>query len=195
MIVFGLTGSIGMGKSTAAAMLKRMRVPVHDSDAEVRFQLSSHGQAFEEVAVTFPECWDKKHHLIRRNILADIVFNDSRQREVLESILHPYVRMAQQQFIKTARIFGQNKVVLDIPLLYETGAQGRVDHVIVVTAPHFIQRQRVLSRPNIDEELFEKILQTQVPDATKRAMADYVVHTGLGHAHTYNGLKKIIEGV
>lgn len=194
MIVFGLTGSIGMGKSTAATMLRRMNIPVHDSDAEVRFQLSPRGQAFEEVAVTFPECWDKKKHIIQRNILADLVFNDDESRLELESILHPYVRTAQQAFIRKAMAMGQKLLVLDIPLLFETGADNRVDATIVVTAPAYLQKQRVLARPNMDEELFYKILSKQIPDFEKRARADYIVQTGLGLAHTYRELQRIMKG-
>lgn len=182
-----------MGKSTAAMMLRRLGYPVHDSDREVRALLSPSGKAFEEVAVTFPECWDKKNYVIKRNVLADIIFNDDDKRAELEAILHPYVQMAQKAFIRKAGAMGQDKVVLDIPLLFETGAERRVDFTIVVSAPDFIQRQRVLSRPNMDEELFQKILETQIPDTVKRARADYVVQTGLGKAYAYRTLCNIMK--
>ncbi|MEM6780486.1 MAG: dephospho-CoA kinase [Pseudomonadota bacterium] len=193
MIVYGLTGSIGMGKSTAADMIKRMGIPVHDSDAEVHEVMRPGGLAFEEVAVTFPEAWDKKKHVIKRDVLADIVFNNDGEREKLEGILHPYVRAAQQAFVRKSQVMGQNKVVLDIPLLFETGADKRVDETIVVTAPDFMQRQRVLSRAGMNEELFEKILSKQISDGEKRARADYVVQTGLGLAHTYRTLHEILR--
>ena len=192
MIIFGLTGSIGMGKSTAASILRRMGIPVHDSDAEVRRLMGPKGKAFEEVAVSFPESWDKKNYAIRRDALADIIFQDDDKREELEAILHPYVRQAQQAFIRKCQKMDLDRVVLDIPLLFETGADKRVDCTIVVTAPDFIQRQRVLSRPNMDEELFESILDKQIPDRVKRARADFVVQTGLGLAHTYQSLKSIV---
>lgn len=194
MIVYGLTGSIGMGKSTAASMLRSMGVLVHDSDAEVHKLLAPRGRAFEEVAVTFPEAWDKKQHVIKRDVLGNIVFNNDKQRRKLESILHPYVHESQSEFIKQAQAMGQDKVVLDIPLLYETGAESRVNAVIVVTAPYFIQRQRVLSRPGMTKKRFQDILDKQVPDKIKRARADYVVQTGLGKAYTYRALKRIMEG-
>ena len=193
MIVYGLTGSIGMGKSTAAHMLRSMGVMVHDADATARELLLPKGKAFEEVAVSFPDAWDKKNHLIRRDILADIIFNDDDARKTLENIAHPYIHEDQFYFIRKAKALGQDKAVLDIPLLYETGADKRVDKVIVVSAPDFIQAQRVLSRPNMNEELFEKILESQLLDAEKCVRADYVVQTGLGRANTYKALEKIMR--
>jgi len=193
MIVVGLTGSIGMGKSTAATMLRRLRIPVFDSDATVRRALSPKGAAFELVAVTFPASWNKKTHQIDRQILGQIVFDDPTQRELLESILHPIVWQAQHRFIAAMRRQHKSLIVLDIPLLFETGGQNRVDYTICMTAPYEIQKQRVMKRAGMDEGRFEKILSSQMPDLSKRARADFVVSTGLGYAVTFRSLKTILQ--
>lgn len=195
MIVIGLTGSIGMGKSTAALMLERMGCAIHDSDRAVRQALKPSGEAFEEVAVTFPEAWDKKKHTIKRDVLADIVFNDENKKTELESILHPIVQQSQKNFIQKQQRLGKEIVVLDIPLLFETGAQNRVDYTFLVTAPFHIQKRRVLARPGMSEEKFEAILSSQMPDNEKKARADFVISTGMGLAYTYQGLKKAIQEI
>lgn len=193
MIVLGLTGSIGMGKSTVAHMLVKMGCALHDSDKAVREALSPRGQAFEEVAVTFPECWDKKKHLIKRDVLADIVFNDLDKKRELEEILHPIVRHSQTRFIQHQIRNDRKFVVLDIPLLFETGADKRVDYTLVVSAPYHVQRYRVLSRPGMTEEKFEAILAAQMPDKEKRERANFIVPTGLGMSYTNRELRKILK--
>lgn len=195
MIILGLTGSIGMGKTTAARMLAKMGCGVHDSDAAVRQALSPGGDAFEEVALTFPEAWDKKKHIIKRDILGDIVFNDVDKRRVLEDILHPMVQRSQKKFAQAQERLGRDIVALDIPLLFETGAQTRMDYTAVVSAPYHIQRRRVLSRPGMNEEKFQAILNTQMLDREKRALADFVVQTGMGMAYTYRELEKIVRDI
>jgi dephospho-CoA kinase len=195
MIVLGLTGSIGMGKSTAARMLRMMGVPVHESDKAAHAALMPGGAAFEEVAVTFPEAWDKKRHVIRRDILGQVVFADEEKRHALETIVHPAVWASQKQFTLKHTKLGRRIVVLDIPLLYETNAQTRVDKVICVTAPYDMQRRRVLSRPGMDEEKFLNILATQMSDGEKRRRADYVVETGQGLGHTWRALRQVIKEV
>lgn len=195
MIILGLTGSIGMGKSTAARMLKDMGVPVFDSDEEVHKALSPAGAGFEEVAVTFPESWDKKTGTINRKILGGIVFENAAKRKQLEDILHPIVQAGQRKFILSMRRMGQKIVALDIPLLFETGAETRVDYTICVTAPYDIQKRRVLARPNMDEAKFLKILAQQMPDAQKQARADFVVQTGQGLTHTQRQLQNILKQV
>ncbi len=195
MIILGLTGSIGMGKSTAARMLKRMGVPVFDSDADVHKALSPKGMAFEEVAVTFPASWDKKSGAINRKTLGGIVFEQEHKRKELEAILHPVVQRGQRKFIAAMQRIGKKIVVLDIPLLFEIGAETRVDYTICVTAPYPIQRRRVLARPHMDERRFLKILGQQMPDAEKQALADFVVQTGQGYATTYRQLQKIVKQV
>jgi len=193
MIVFGLTGSIGMGKSTAASMLKKLGVPVHDSDQAVHAALKPRGAAFEEVAVTFPAAWDKKNRVIDRKALGDIVFHDKAQMRKLESILHPIAAASQKKFIMQMRGKGKKAVALEIPLLFETGAESRVDYTICVTAPHAIQRRRVLARKNMTEEKFRSILSSQMPDAQKQSLSDFIVQTGMGYGTTYRELRKILK--
>lgn len=193
MIVFGLTGSIGMGKSTAAKMLKLMGIPVHDSDAAVHAALGPKGEAFEEVAVTFPEAWDKKKRLIDRKKLGDIVFSDKEELRKLEAILHPLAEASQKKFLHAMKRKGKRAAVLEIPLLFETGADRRVDYTICVSVPHIIQRRRVMARKNMTEEKFQRILSSQMPDAEKQAHADFIVHTGLGYGTTFRALRKILK--
>jgi dephospho-CoA kinase len=184
-----------MGKSTAASMLAKLGCGVHSADEAVREALSPKGAAFEEVAVTFPACWDKKKHLIKRDMLADIIFNDASKRKQLEDILHPVVRQSQKKFIQNQERLGREIVVLDIPLLFETGAEERVDYTLVVSAPYHVQRHRVLDRPGMTEEKFSAILKTQMPDAEKRARADFVIPTGMGMAYTYKSLEQCLKGI
>lgn len=193
MIVLGLTGSIGMGKSTAAGMLCDLGVPVHDSDAAVHLALGPGGAGVQAVAADFPDAHNKKDNTIDRKALGAIVFQKPELKKKLEDILHPLVREEQQKFLLENRGHNVRIVALDIPLLYETGAEKRVDKVIVVTCPYFIQRRRVLSRPGMTEEKFQSILASQTPDAEKKRRADFIVQTGLGRAHTYGRLKKIIH--
>ncbi|HPF78607.1 MAG TPA: dephospho-CoA kinase [Alphaproteobacteria bacterium] len=195
MIVIGLTGSIGMGKSTVARMMEKLGCAIHDSDKAVHEALSPTGEAFEEVAVTFPACWEKKTHTINKKILADIIFNDPAKKQELEDILHPIVQRSQKKFIQKQQRLGREVVVLDIPLLFETGAENRVDYTFVASAPYHIQRRRVLSRPNMTEEKFEAILSAQMSDHEKRIRADFVIPTGLGLAYTHKILKQSLGSI
>ncbi len=195
MIVIGLTGSIGMGKSKAASMMKIMGVPVHDSDKAVHAALMPKGKAFEEVAVTFPEAWDKKNRVIDRKKLGAIVFHDKAALKKLEAILHPVAQESQSAFIRAMKAKGKKAVVLEIPLLFETGAEKRVDYTVCVTAPPAIQKRRVMKRKGMDEAKFRKIVESQMPDAEKQARADFVVQTGLGYALTFRQLKKILKDI
>jgi len=193
MIVIGLTGSIGMGKSVTSSMLRRLGCPVHDSDMAAHAALSPGGAAFAEVAVTFPQSWDAKKHIIRRDVLGRIVFADPAKKEILESIVHPAVRESQMRFLLHQKKTGAKIAALDIPLLFETGAQNRVDYTICVTAPEAVQRARVLARPGMTKERFEAILDAQMPDSAKRAMADFVVATHRGHRYTLRKLRNILK--
>lgn len=195
MIVLGLTGSIGMGKSTVANMLKKLHCAVHDSDQIVRNALDPKGEAFEEVAIMFPTSWDKKKHLIKRDVLADIIFSDAHKKQELEEILHPIVRRSQSNFVRKQQRFGRKIVVLDIPLLFETGAESRVDYTLTVNAPYHIQRRRVLARPNMTEDKFRSILASQMSDHEKCVRADFIIPTGLGLAYTYGTLQKCLEEI
>lgn len=193
MITIGLTGSVGMGKSTAASIFQTLGVPVFDSDACVRKVTSKYGEAVAEVIRHFPDTWDAKNKRIDRAELGRQVFKDPDERKRLEAILHPYVWKYQDAFKQEMRRARMDLIVLDIPLLFESGAETRVDMTVVVTAPPFIQYQRVMARPDMTEEKFQAILDSQMPDAQKRGLADYVVPTGLGMAETTKHIKQIIH--
>lgn len=184
-----------MGKSTAARMLKKMGHAVHDADKCAHQSLNPDGEAFEEVAVTFPESWDKKKHIIKRNILADIIFNNENKKRELENIIHPIVQQSQKTFIQKQQRLGRKIVILDIPLLFETGAESRMDYTFVVSSPYHIQRRRVLSRPNMSEEKFQAILLSQLSDHEKCMRADFVIPTGMGLAYTYRALQKSLKEI
>ncbi|BCH06601.1 dephospho-CoA kinase [Mesorhizobium sp. 131-3-5] len=176
MIVLGLTGSIGMGKSTTAKMFAEAGVPVHDSDEAVHRLYS--GAAAPLVEAAFPGT--VVDGVVDRAKLGARVLGDAAALKRLEAIIHPLVRADADAFLAMHRNAGESIAVLDIPLLFETGGRGRVDKVVVVTAPTEIQRQRVLARPGMTEEKLAAILAKQVPDAEKRRLADFVIDTGQG---------------
>lgn len=192
MIVLGLTGSVGMGKSTAAAMLRRLGVPVHDADVTVHRLMAPGGAAVAAVAKAFPDA-RRKEGGIDRAALGRRVFADAKALQRLEGILHPLVRQSQQRFLATARARREPLVVLDVPLLFEGGGAARCDKVLVVSAPPAVQRARVMARPGMTEARFRAILAKQMPDREKRRRADYVVPSGLGRALTYRKLKQIVR--
>jgi dephospho-CoA kinase len=192
MIVLGLTGSVGMGKSTAAAMLRRLGVPVHDADATVHRLMAPGGAAVAAVAKAFPDM-RRKDGGIDRVALGRRVFADAKALQRLERILHPLVRQSQQSFLAAARARREPLVVLDVPLLFESGGKARWDKVLVVSAPAAVQRARVMARPGMTEARFRAILAKQMPDAEKRRRADYVVQSGLGRALTYRTLRRILR--
>jgi dephospho-CoA kinase len=191
MVILGLTGSIGMGKSTAASLLRRLGVPVHDADAAVHRLTGPGGKAVPLVEAAFPGVTGPAG--VDRLKLGAIVFNDAAALKRLEAILHPMVRAAEQCFLRRMAARRESVVVLDIPLLYETGAERRCDAVIVVSAPAFLQRARVLGRPGMTEAKFRAILAKQVSDAEKRRRADFVVDTGHGRLTTLQQLAKLIR--
>ena len=195
MIVLGLTGSIGMGKSTAAAMLRRLGVPVHDSDVTVHQLLAPGGGAVAEIASTFPAAvhGSGAAQWVDRAQLGAMVFDNTALRRRLEQILHPKVRRAAERFLQRARRDGRGVVALDIPLLFETSGQRRVDAVIVVSAPAFLQAQRVLRRPAMSADRFAAIRDSQMPDREKRRRANYVVETGLSKHYTWCALARIVS--
>lgn len=176
MIVLGLTGSIGMGKSTTAKMFAEAGVPVHDSDEAVHRLYA--GKAAPLVEAAFPGT--TVSGAVDRTKLAGHVLGDAAALKRLEAIIHPLVRADADAFLARNRAAGAPLVVLDIPLLFETAGRGRVDKVVVVTAPADIQRARVLARPGMSEAKLAAILAKQVPDAEKRRQADFIIDTGLG---------------
>lgn len=191
MIVLGLTGSLGMGKSTASAMFRRLGIPVHDSDAAVHRLLGPRGAAVAAVAAEFPGV-ARPDGGIDRALLGARVFGDRAALRRLERILHPLVRRSQQRFLAAARARRRDLVVLDVPLLYETGGERRCDAVVVVSAPAFLQHLRVMARPGMSEQRLRAVLEKQLPDAEKRRRADYVVPSGLGRAVTFRRLKRLV---
>lgn len=191
-----------MGKSTAASMLEQLGVPVHDSDAEVHRLLAEDHQARIAIGAAFPyfkyfAIYGRKDksgmRSIKRDKLGKLVFKKPEEREKLEGILHPLVRQKQNDFLRKQRSQGRDIVALDIPLLFETGADQNVDITMNVSAPAFIQHERVLARPNMNEEKFQNILARQMPDAEKSARADYVIPSGLGRAEMMKTLKQVIH--
>ena len=190
MFVLGLTGSIGMGKSTAANMFRALGVPVHDADATVHRLLEEDRSVRRAIADRFPGTVSEG--VVDRQALGAAVFSDPQARRDLEAILHPRVRQATEGFLRRHRVMGTPLVVLDIPLLFETDGADRVDGVVVVSAPAALQRRRVLARPGMSEEKFAGILASQIPDRKKRRRADFVVETGIGKAYTFARLKQIV---
>ena len=181
MIVLGLTGSIGMGKSTVAAMLQRLRVPVFDADATVHALQARGGAALPAIAAAFPGVVHTAG--LDRAALRARVFGDSVALARLEAVVHPLVAAQQRAFLRRHRF--QPVVALDIPLLFERGGAAKVDAVIVVSAPAHVQRARVLARPGMTPTIFEQVLRTQLPDAEKRVRADVVIATGGSKAATW----------
>ena len=180
MIVIGITGSVGMGKSTVAEMLRDMGIPIHDSDATVHWLLGPKGKAVMTVGKKFPEVLKKNadgEEYIDRKILGRIVFADRQKKKMLEDILHPMVWAESDAFIAAMREKGHGIVALDIPLLFETGGEKRVDVTLCVTAPPEVQRERVLARPGMTSEKFDRIVAGQFPDAEKQKRADHVIDT------------------
>lgn len=191
MIILGLTGSIGMGKTSAARTLRRLGIPVHDADATVHRLLGPGGKAVPAIRRLFPQAVE--NDAVNRHTLGGIVFSDPVALRRLEAVLHPMVRAEERAFLKRMRRRRQRLVVLDVPLLYETGGAERVDAVAVVSAPALLQARRVLARPGMTREKFAQILRHQMPDAEKRRRADFVVLTGLGHDRSLRQLKRIVR--
>jgi dephospho-CoA kinase len=176
MFILGLTGSLGMGKSTTTKFFAEEGVPIHDADAAVHRLYD--GEAVPLIEKAFPGTTDRGK--VDRDKLARRVLNDAAAIERLEAIVHPLVRAAEKRFLAEAEGRGAAVAVLDIPLLFETGGDKRCDAVVVVSAPADVQRMRVFDRPGMDEQKFAAILAKQMPDAEKRSRADFVVDTSKG---------------
>lgn len=189
MIVLGLTGSIGMGKSTTAKMFADEGVPVHDADAAVHALYA--GRAAPLIEDAFPGT--VIDGVVDRTELGKRVVGDSQAMKILEEIVHPLVREDEIAFLQKARAENRPLVVLDIPLLFETAGDKRVDRTIVVTAPAEIQRERVMARPSMTRERFESLLAKQTPDAEKRRRADFLVDTSLGMEAARAKVRDIID--
>lgn len=180
-----------MGKSATATLLRVLKVPVFDSDACVHALLN--GAAVPQIRANFPSVWDSARQSIDKQALGRIVFANAGAKAQLEAILHPLVWAEQQKFIAKSRRAGHRQIVLDIPLLFETGRNRICDKTICVTAPAFLQKSRVLARNGMNSEKYKAILTSQLPDRDKRYLSDFVIHTGLGRAFTLQKLKKILD--
>jgi dephospho-CoA kinase len=192
MLILGLTGSIGMGKTTTAAMFARRGVPVHDADRAVH-RLYADGDAAAEIAVLFPGV--AAGGAVDRRLLAAHVRDDPAALARLEAAVHPLVRRSEDAFLAASRDKGARLVVLDIPLLFETGAEARVHAVLVVTADEAVQRARILARPGVDEKTFAALLSRQLPDREKRRRAHFSIDTGRGFAPAERAVDAVLRAL
>ena len=190
MITVGLTGSIGMGKSTTAAMFAAEGVPVYDADAEVHALYAKGGAAVEPLEAAFPGV--VVDGAVDRALLSQHVVGKPDALKRLEAIVHPLVGESRVGFFQKAVADKAEIVILDIPLLFETGGEKRMDAVVVVSAPADLQRQRVLARPGMDEAKLDAILTRQMADAEKRARAHFVIDTSLGLEHARTQVRDVL---
>jgi dephospho-CoA kinase len=188
MKIVGLTGGIGMGKSTAAAALRRAGVPVFDADAAVRRLQGPNGRALPEIARLFPGT--VTDGVLDRAALRRIVLADPVRMRQLEATMHPLVRTAQKRFLARARARGAALAVLDIPLLLETGGDRQVDVVMVVSAPRDVQIIRVRRRRRMADAEIARMIALQMPDSQKRRRADVVIRTGLSRFHAVRAIRR-----
>jgi dephospho-CoA kinase len=188
-LVAGLTGSIGMGKSETAKLFAKLGVPVHDADATVHVLYGKGGAAVAPIEAAFPGTTSEDH--VDRSKLMQRLSGDEAAFKRLESIVHPLVLASRREFLAAAAKRRAAFVVLDIPLLFETGGEKDVDAIIVVSAPPEMQRERVLRRPGMTLEKWEAIRARQVPDSEKRAKADFVIETDKGLEHAFESVKRV----
>lgn len=192
MFVLGLTGSIAMGKSWGATCFRHLGIPVHEADRCVHQLLGVGGKAVAVVEAAFPGV-QKPSGAIDRAKLSARVFGKDEALDALESILHPLVHEQQRRFLAKHARAGSSVVVLDVPLLYETGGVFRVDAVVVMSAPEFLQCRRALSRPAMTADTFGAILERQVPDGAKRSVADFIVSTGGPRGESLRQIAAIVK--
>ena len=193
MRIIGLTGGIGMGKSTAAGAFRRAHIPVFDADAAVHRLQAPGGAALPAISAAFPGTVEAGV-LSRARLRAAVVGNEAAMKR-LEAILHPQVRRMEQRFLAQARRARAPAAVLDIPLLFETGGEGRVDTVVVVSAPRTVQIARVRRRRGMTAEQITAIIARQMPDSQKRRRADLVIRTGLSRHTALKPLQRLIAGL
>ena len=190
MITLGLTGSIGMGKTTTADMFRAEGCPVFDADAAVHSLYAKGGKAVPLIRAVFPDAVSEGK--VDRKKLGEHMRADPLNLPVLESFIHPMVGELRAQFFQLAERDGADIVVLDVPLLFETGGEKRVDKVAVVTAPEYVQRDRVMARTGMTESLFTALLARQMPDREKRIRADYLIFTDQGLPFARKQVQKIL---
>ncbi len=193
MITIGLTGSIGMGKSATAAMFAEEGAPVYDADAEVHKLQAKGGGAVEAIEAAFPGV--VKDGAVDRQALGERVFGHPEALSRLNGIIYPMLGTGRAAFFADAEAKGCDMVVLDIPMLFETGGEARMDAVVVVSAPEAVQRERVLARPGYGEARLDAILARQMPDAEKRARADFVIDTSQGFDHAREQVRQVIAAI
>ncbi len=195
MIVAGLTGSIGMGKSTAAATLRHLGCPVHEADKAVHHLMEKGGAAVPLVKKAFSEAVPGiiKQGAVDRAALGNFVFGNDEALDQLEAILHPLVRDDEESFLFRMAMRREKLVFLDIPLLFETDVEGRLDVTVLVTAPPFVQAARVLRRPGMTKARLAAVLSRQMPDAEKKRYADFVIQTGLSRGWTLRQLRQTVR--
>jgi dephospho-CoA kinase len=191
MIVLGLTGSVGMGKTATAKMFADEGVPVFDADAAVHKLYE--GEAVPLIGAAFPGTVSSGR--VDRERLSRAVVGNSDAFASLESIIHPLVGKAREKFLATAKAEGAEVVVLDIPLLFETGGERKVDKIVVVSAPHPVQKERVLARAGMTEEKFSAIVARQMPDSEKRKRADFVIDTSRGFEAAREEVRAILRAL
>jgi len=191
MLLIGLTGSIGMGKTTVAKCFAAESVPCYAADEAVHRLYAQGGAAVAQVAKLFPNA--VRNNAVNRGALSRLVVQDKAALQKLEAIIHPLVRADRLAFLKQEAQKGTAKILLDIPLLFETGAQEEVDVTIVVSAPADIQRARVFARPNMTEEKFEAISKRQMADAAKCRLADFVIDNGGTIEQTHKQVQTILD--
>jgi dephospho-CoA kinase len=188
MKTLGLTGGIGMGKSTTALLFRRLGIPLFDADLMVHHLSAPGGAALPAIARAFPEMIESGR--LDRAGLARLVFWDHAALQRLEAILHPLLVAERARFLRRARRQRRSLVVLDIPLLFESGGDSAVDRVVVVSCPAFLQRRRALARPGMSSERLARVRALQMPDAEKKKRADWVIPTGAGKRRV---LRQILE--
>jgi dephospho-CoA kinase len=191
MIVLGLTGSVGMGKSATAKMFADEGVPVFDADAAVHRLYE--GEAASLIEAAFPGTVSAGR--VDRERLSRAVVGNNEAFAKLEAIIHPLVRKAREEFLAAAKAKGSQVAVLDIPLLLETGGERKVDKIVVVSAPHSVQKERVLARPGMTEEKFSAIVAKQMPDSEKRKHADFVIDTSRGFEAAREDVRAILRAL
>jgi len=189
LVIIGLTGSIGMGKTTTAEAFKRLGIPVHDADATVHKLFAKGGAAVRPVEETFPGV--VVNGAVDRTLLSQRVLGDDAALKRLEAIVHPLVGREKTKFLIRAALARRKVVVLDIPLLFETGGEKACDLVVVASAPDFLQTARVIGRPGMTMEKLGAIRANQMPDRLKRRLADFVVPTGIGRAFSLKRVREI----
>ncbi len=193
MRILGLTGGIGMGKSTTAALLKRAGIRLFDADATVAALQAPHGAALPGIERLVPG--SVRDGVLDRAILRQAALSDPAVMQGLEAIIHPLVRRARERFVQRAQRDGCRWVVLDIPLLFETGTQRICDRVAVVSAPASLQRQRVLRRGRMTPAQIDAVIARQMPDAVRRRRADVVIETGLSRHETVRQVRRLLHAM